>query len=622
MSIRIDNLKNKRRISVATIIPSLEEINRLKQKPTEGERALLFFLGKLNDDFIVYFQPFLNGSLPDFVILHPVKGVLVIEVKDWDLNLYKIKNGKWNIDKNKRSQLIKSPLKQVRGYKDNIYSYIQGLVEDSVLNRRKYGYLQAAVYFHSHSEEEAIRFCTSCSSYSEWVDILGFNSLTVNRFNNIRYFNTALDSDFSEKYINQFKQLFAPSRNLLELGEEIVYSKEQLKLVKSKKEEMKIKGVAGSGKTLVLAKRAVNAHIRTKRRVLILTFNITLRNFIRDKLNQVRDEFSWNMFHIDNYHNFIRTMTNEYGIEKNDRNDINLFDGINIQKYDSIFIDEIQDYKLEWQEIIKKYFLVEYGELVLFGDEKQNIYGNPLEEQDIKTVIDKDWNTLNESYRLSTVITDLSLNYFDKFLKNRYQKLDLVMQPEFSFNEGFIGDTGINPHFTLQDYCEGIYQYIHENKIAYNDIVILGRHIDTLREMEYIFRTRFRLNLTKTFEKKESYDRLYAEFQNQEWRLKEELKKIRRSEKIAFQMNRGTIKMSTIHSFKGWEAEHVFLVLENYRGKDAQETDEEIIYTGITRSKNKLLFLNNHYTKYKQFLDENRDLVRTVDLLFYPSRYT
>ena len=37
--------------------------------------------------------------------------------------------------------------------------------------------------------------------------------------------------------------------------------------------------------------------------------------------------------------------------------------------------------------IIKKYFLESNGEYVLFGDEKQNIYDNELENKDIKTNI-------------------------------------------------------------------------------------------------------------------------------------------------------------------------------------------------------------------------------------------
>lgn len=600
---------------MAIVIPSLDQINRLRQKPTEGERALLSFLQKLNNSYTIYFQPFLNGSLPDFIILHETKGILVIEVKDWDLNSYKIVEGNWIVDTIHNKARIKSPIAQVQEYKDYIYSYIEGFVESSIHNPKKYGYLQTAVYFHNSTEKEALDFCRECGSYNKWVDILGSNSLNFDRFRNMKYFKQTLSGDFSLHYFEEFQLLFSPSQHLLELGTEITYSKEQQKLIRSRKEKIKIKGVAGSGKTFVLAKRAVNAHKRTKSRVLILTYNITLRNFIRDKLNQVRDHFHWNMFHIDNYHNFINTMANEYNTYVGNYDDIDIFEGIEIQKYDSIFIDEIQDYKIEWQTIINKYFLAENGELVVFGDEKQNIYDNTLDGRDIKTIItNKEWHILSESYRLSSVISDLSINYFEKYLFSKYQKLEFVMQQEFSFNNGYIGDLRPDRSLDSEDYCDYIYEYIHINKIPYNDVVILGRHIDTLREIEYIFRTKYRINITKTSEKKETYDRLLKDYKNQEWQLDDKLRKVRRNEKIAFQMNRGTIKMSTIHSFKGWEAENVFLILEEPRGYDAGTTDEELIYTGITRSKNQLLFLNKHLTKYKQFLEENRDIVEELNI--------
>jgi superfamily I DNA and RNA helicase len=79
--------------------------------------------------------------------------------------------------------------------------------------------------------------------------------------------------------------------------------------------QRKIKGVAGSGKTCILAKRAVNAlkiisssvssSPDNHPNILILTYNITLKNYIHDKISQVREDFSWGCFYIKNYHDFI-----------------------------------------------------------------------------------------------------------------------------------------------------------------------------------------------------------------------------------------------------------------------------------------------------------------------------
>ena len=46
-----------------------------------------------------------------------------------------------------------------------------------------------------------------------------------------------------------------------------------------------------------------------------------------------------------------------------------------IVKYDAILIDEIQDYHRNWMVILKSFFRNPEGDYVLFGDVKQNIYG-------------------------------------------------------------------------------------------------------------------------------------------------------------------------------------------------------------------------------------------------------
>ena len=50
-------------------------------------------------------------------------------------------------------------------------------------------------------------------------------------------------------------------------------------------------------------------------RILILTFNITLKNFIHDKLNRVDETFPLDSFIIINYHQFINAELNNLNIE-------------------------------------------------------------------------------------------------------------------------------------------------------------------------------------------------------------------------------------------------------------------------------------------------------------------
>ena len=54
---------------MAKVYPSLENISRLKVKPTEGELYLLNYLvTELDDTYEVFFNPFLDGDKPDFIL--------------------------------------------------------------------------------------------------------------------------------------------------------------------------------------------------------------------------------------------------------------------------------------------------------------------------------------------------------------------------------------------------------------------------------------------------------------------------------------------------------------------------------------------------------------------------
>ena len=56
-------------------------------------------------------------------------------------------------------------------------------------------------------------------------------------------------------------------------------------------------------------------------------------------------------------------------------------------------------------------------------------------------------------------------------------------------------------------------------------------------------------------------------------------------------MNSGTVKLSTIHSFKGWESETIFLIIEK-KHTNVEDTFDEILYTGLTRSRKNLIIIN------------------------------
>ena len=67
-------------------------------------------------------------------------------------------------------------------------------------------------------------------------------------------------------------------------------------------------------------------------------------------------------------------------------------------------------------------------------------------------------------------------------------------------------------------------------------------------------------------------------------------------------MDSTQIKMSTIYSYKGWEAACVVLIIQPEPGPyDALENRPELIYTAITRAKDNLFIINLSNSTYHNF---------------------
>ncbi len=54
---------------------------RIPSKASKGEQRLFSILSKLPDDCIVHYEALVNRRNPDFIVIIPQYGVLIIEVK-------------------------------------------------------------------------------------------------------------------------------------------------------------------------------------------------------------------------------------------------------------------------------------------------------------------------------------------------------------------------------------------------------------------------------------------------------------------------------------------------------------------------------------------------------------
>lgn len=402
-------------------------------------------------------------------------------------------------------------------------------------------------------------------------------------------------------------------------------TREQLVLAKSEEGmHRKIAGIAGCGKTQVLAEHAVNSYRRTGEKVLILCYNAALINNIRLRLKEVRADFPWNKFRILTYHQFVayRIIGSGQQYHLGDEDNVNIFNGRSIDemhKYRTILIDEVQNFKEEWLRIIQSNFLALNGEFLVFGDPKQNIFSRSLDTNgDIRLgLIPGTWNnSLNKAFRFTNgVLTTLA----DRFKNEYIEKVDYQTIQQMDIPLGYcIKYMNLGKSATIENIISNIMSFIADNEIDVTKTAVLSQCHPLLRLVDDVYKKQTGSNTTLTFETQQKFEQLYRENYNAdkkqlEWPFKSEIDSIHKTLRYRFTMDTPYLKMSTVHSFIGWEAETVILVIQPTKQEQGQlgfsilpEFDiPEIIYTALTRARSNLFVINLGNSRYDSFFKRN-----------------
>ncbi|RPI36131.1 MAG: NERD domain-containing protein [Methanoregulaceae archaeon] len=61
--------------------------DRLSAKASRGEERTFALLKKLPDDYLIWYEPDIDNRHPDFIVIAPDLGVIIIEVKSWLLDI-------------------------------------------------------------------------------------------------------------------------------------------------------------------------------------------------------------------------------------------------------------------------------------------------------------------------------------------------------------------------------------------------------------------------------------------------------------------------------------------------------------------------------------------------------
>ena len=568
----------------------------------------------------MYIDAVVNEVAVDFIIVRPNKGVLLLNVFEENLNECTLSEDKKEI--NVQGHLYQSPIDLINLCQSSIKDGIEELLMSTIENSRNFSLIKKAVVFSENSITEIKDFFGYKGNVVNYTFFFGKEfienrDITQNMYATIGflYNNNAFDDVVRRKLAS----MISPSWHSYQEGRiDMQPIGAQRRLSESSLTQQKISGVAGSGKTQVLAFRAVNAMKRTGGDVLVLTYNITLANYLKVRLSEIREDFSWEKIDVYPYHQFFRICAAECQrhVEFGSYQDETFFDNSrNHKKYAAIFVDEVQDYTTEWLRIVMQNFLLEpNGELVVFGDPKQNVYQRPLDTNgDIRLgVIGGQWNRqLTTSRRFTNPrLANLATAFQTQFMANLpTDNIAAENAIPNTFNFQILTYIDLRQHNSIDSIIANIINIISNDNNEAKDFVVLASSTKLLRNIDVLYRQKTNEQTEITFISNEALKRLkqihqVTDERTANWRFNRDFEALERTRKQLFTTDKRCLKISTIQSFKGWESPSVIVILENdfaLQRTTFRPMSPQTIYTAITRARDNMYIINIGNDTYHNF---------------------
>ena len=272
---------------------------------TYGEERTLNLLSKFPDsEFSCYFEPRINGPIgtdryPDFLIVWRSKGVLAVEIKDYK---------HINIDKSDQSEIeivtttgeVRrkiNPQRTAKKYSDNIMSLFERRREflHSYRGIEKLSFPCEGIVIFTHIDKKHLQKMIDCGIFSENKvipaealksdqSLLHYLSMVPWTWKLKKPISAEMDKTISfEIRMNSVNSRGKKVGDLNQKQDEIVHM--PLPFLDGSYSADLVRGSVGSGKTIVLIKRAEWLKgIRPELNILVCAFNIDLTDDLRSRI--------------------------------------------------------------------------------------------------------------------------------------------------------------------------------------------------------------------------------------------------------------------------------------------------------------------------------------------------
>jgi hypothetical protein len=610
----------------------------IPRSATAGERILFETLKDyLPSDYIVYYEPEIRGRRPDFVIIGPDLGLVILEVKDYTKStLYQVNHDEWVL-RNTNGELVKtkSPLKQARDNARFVTDHLKkdkNLLQEAGTNLKfPYGF---GTVFTRLKQEDFIKHNLYQVVEPPFVlcrdeidpDEEGFSpDVLLEKIHGMFTVMYGRKSVLSHEDIQAIRfhlfpevRISAEFKPLTQHQDQLLLSLHNIKTMDLHQENMArqigdkhrlIRGVAGSGKTLVLASRAkMLAKSQPDWRILVLCYGIplsrSLKQMIERMMNEPDDLFDLlqtaasvndkdSKIEVYNFHEWLRNSLNMKDsdipalLEKADKNEAIL------PTYDAIMIDEGQDFEADWLKLLGCCLNPDTQSLLLVEDRAQSIFRRKTSlAQDIGLDFRGRSKILSINYRNTAQIVQFAWDFYQEHsqLKHKVQEASIdgveIIPPQSTKRKGpepMIRSLG---HIREEmNFVSKSITFLHrEKQIPLEDIAILYR-VKNSHQISYIEEIRSSL---------EHHDLPYT------WITENA------ESKRNFIRDESTVKISTIDSAKGLDFRAVFIVnVESmpFRLEEVEEREVSLFYIGMTRALEWLFLTYSGESKFTKYLD-------------------
>jgi hypothetical protein len=368
---------------------------------TPGERKVFVALrDHLPEDYLVYYEISVKGRYPDFIVVGPDLGIVVLEVKDWRLGSIAGVGAEGVVLRRDAEEIVvPNPIQQARGYALRAVDTLKKrplLVEGG---RPRFGWGYAVVFTAATHDE----VCAPSLFGPSLADALGEGVILTSedlvpgrllaRLREAVPRAPAPREPLNPILIDEIRGALYPEIRvgwgLTDSDIMRVMDREQERLARTLGEGHRLlRGVSGSGKTLTLICRA--HHLRTRYpqwRILVVCFNRVLADYLRTAIEPDAQ------VEVTHFHGWCRRQLEAAGVavpppptagdERGAYWDETLpkmllralEDGRGKKgAYQAILVDEGQDFADDWYRALLGALDPETNSLLIALDSSQNIY--------------------------------------------------------------------------------------------------------------------------------------------------------------------------------------------------------------------------------------------------------